>query len=86
MDDGRSQARIKELEAQVLLLSQQLDYLKRQLFGRKSEGLDHPDLFTPDTPGGPGKPGPSGDADAPEDETQVATEVVPSSEPVPGGF
>lgn len=64
----------------MLLLSQQLDYLKRQLFGRKSEGLDHPDLFTPDTPGGPGKPGPSGDADAPEDETQVAT--VTSKEPV----
>jgi transposase len=72
LDNERSQARIKELEAQVLLLSQQLDYLKRQLFGRKSEGFDHPDLFSPGAPGEPGKAASSGDADAPEDESQTA--------------
>ncbi len=63
----------------MLLLSQQLDYLKRQLFGRKSEGFEHPDLFSPDTSGEPGKPAPSGDADAPEDEGQAA--AVTGKEP-----
>jgi cell division protein FtsB len=29
--------RNRQLEAQVAILTQQLDYLKRQLFGRKSE-------------------------------------------------
>lgn len=58
MSEGESQKRIKELEErnrlleqQVLILTQQLDYLKRQLFGRKSEQLDHPELFGEDAPG-----------------------------------
>jgi hypothetical protein len=35
----------QELKDQVAILTQQLDWLKRQLFGRKSEQLNHPDLF-----------------------------------------
>ncbi len=77
MDDERSQARIKELEAQVLLLSQQLDYLKRQLFGRKSERFEHPELFDP---AAPGKDPSSGDAAAPEDKPQAAAEASPKRE------
>jgi transposase len=30
---------------QIAILTQQVEWLKRQLFGRKSERLDHPDLF-----------------------------------------
>lgn len=55
----------QELKDQVAILTQQLDWLKRQLFGRKSEQLDHPDLFTA-LPSG--KPDSSGDADAPEEQ------------------
>ena len=59
------ESRNKELEAQVLLLTQQLDWLKRQMFGRKSERFEHPELFDPAEPG---KDTSSGDAAAPEDE------------------
>ena len=75
------EARNKELEQQVLVLTQQLDWLKRQLFGRKSEKLDHPDLFGP---GEPGKADSSGDAAAPEDENKAAPPVRASSTPSPG--
>ena len=51
LSEEESQKRIKELEQQVLILTQQLDYLKRQLYGRKSEQLDHPELFGEDTSG-----------------------------------
>jgi uncharacterized protein YceH (UPF0502 family) len=33
LSDSQAQERIKQLEAQVLVLTQKLDYLKRQLFG-----------------------------------------------------
>lgn len=77
MDDGGAQARIKELEAQVLVLTQQLDWLKRQLFGRKSERFEHPELFDP---AGPGKDPSSGDAAAPEDKPQAAAQATPGRE------
>ncbi|MEO7100601.1 MAG: IS66 family transposase [Luteolibacter sp.] len=53
------------MKDQIAILTQQLDWLKRQLFGRKSEQLDHPDLFTAQPPG---KPASSGDAAAPEEQ------------------
>lgn len=53
------------LEEQVAILTQQLDYLKRQLFGSKSEKLDHPDLFGDQDMG---KSDSSGSGDAPEEE------------------
>lgn len=52
----------------MLLLTQQLDHLKRQLFGRKSERFEHPELFDP---AAPGKDPSSGDAAAPEDKRQA---------------
>jgi transposase len=66
------QARIKELEAQVAILIQQLDHLKRQLFGRKSEKLDHPELFGED---GLGKVESSEGADAPEEDSASDSET-----------
>ncbi len=57
--------RNRQLEAQVAILTQQLDWLKRQLFGRKSEKLDHPELFGEDDPG---KADSSDGADAPEED------------------
>jgi transposase len=57
----------RELKDQIAILTQQLDYLKRQIFGHKSEQLDHPDLFAGQEPG---KQDSSGDADAPEEEAQ----------------
>ena len=60
----------RQLKDQILILTQQLDWLKRQLFGRKGEQLDHPDLFGGQQPGKQESPG---DVDAPED-------LVPSSD------
>lgn len=57
--------RNRVLEEQVAILTQQLDYLKRQLFGRKSEQLDHPELFGEDDMG---KAASSDGADAPEED------------------
>ncbi len=68
------EARNKELEQQVLLLTQQLDWLKRQLFGRKSERFEHPELFDP---AAPGKAPSSGDAAAPEDNPPAAAQAAP---------
>lgn len=65
MSQEESQKRIEELEQQVLILTQQLDYLKRQLYGRKSEQIDHPELFGEDVPG---KDGSSGATSAPEED------------------
>lgn len=62
MSGADPQARIKELEQQVAILLQQVEWLKRQLFGKKSEKLDHPELFGDE----PGKPESSDGADAPE--------------------
>ena len=36
----------EELTKQIAVQQQQIEWLKQQLFGRKSEKLDHPDLFT----------------------------------------
>jgi len=51
----------------VAILTQQLDYLKRQLYGRKSEKFDHPELFGEDVPG---KDEASDVADEPEGDNQ----------------
>ena len=67
----------RELKDQVAILTQQLDYLKRQIFGRKSEQLDHPDLFAGSEPG---KPDSSGDADAPEEEAESTESAKPKTE------
>ena len=40
---------------QITILTQQVEWLKRQLFGRKSERLDHPDLFEGSDDVGAGK-------------------------------
>ena len=74
LNESQAQARIKELEGQVLLLTQQLDWLKRQMFGQKSERFDHPELFDSSDPG---KGISSGDAAAPEDEEKAAPQVRP---------
>ena len=58
----------RKLEEQVATLTQQVEWLKRQLFGRKSEKLDHPELFgdAPADKSGPaGKDESSNGADAP---------------------
>jgi transposase len=70
----------QQLKDQILILTQQLDWLKRQLFGRKGEQLDHPDLF-----GGqePGKQDSSGDADAAEDQAQSTDSPNPKSDKRP---
>jgi transposase len=67
LSEAESAARIRELEQQVAILTQQLDWLKRQLFGRKSEKLDHPELFAEDVPG---KPESSGGADEPAEDNE----------------
>lgn len=37
--------------SEILVLRQQLDWFKRRLFGRKSEQLEHPELFEKPAPG-----------------------------------
>lgn len=64
--------RNRVLEEQVAILTQQLDYLKRQLYGRKSEKLDHPELFGEDAPG---KDESSDGADAPEEDNESGEEA-----------
>lgn len=71
------EARNKELEAQVLVLTQQLDWLKRQIFGRRSERFEHPELFDP---AAPGKAESSGDAAAPEDKPQAVAQALSKRE------
>lgn len=61
----------------MLVLTQQLDHLKRQLFGRKSERFEHPELFDPAVPG---KDPSSGDAAAPEDKPQAAAQATQGRE------
>lgn len=58
------QKTIQELREQILVLQQQLDWFKRQLFGKKGEQFQHPDLF-----GDPeaGKPAPSSEDESPEE-------------------
>jgi transposase len=59
------QKTIQELREQILVLQQQLDWFKRQLFGKKGEQFQHPDLFgDPET----GKPETSSEEEPPEEE------------------
>ena len=67
MTNEELQQQNQELKDQILILTQQLDWLKRQLFGRKSEQLNHPDLFADQQTE---KPDSSGDAAAPEEGVQ----------------
>jgi len=67
----------QELKDQIAILTQQLDWLKRQLFGRTSEKLDHPDLFSDQQTE---KPDSSGDAAAPEEGVQSTAGANPKSE------
>jgi len=70
----------QELKDQIAILTQQLDWLKRQLFGRKSEQLNHPDLFAGQPPE---KPGSSGDEAAPEEQAQSTASANLKSEKRP---
>lgn len=70
---------IKELKEQISILTQQVDWLKRQLFGRKSEQIDHPDLF-PDLDQDPGKESSSDDAAGPEEQKSDAANKAPKGE------
>ena len=67
----------QELKDQIAILTQQLDWLKRQLFGRKSEQLDHPDLFAGESPE---KSESSGDVAAPEDQAPSNAGANPKGE------
>ena len=46
MTNEELQQQNQELKDQITILTQQIEWFKRQLFGRKSEQLNHPDLFT----------------------------------------
>lgn len=59
------QKTIQELREQILVLEQQLEWLKRQLFGRKGEQFHHPDLFGDSELG---KPETSSEEEQPEEE------------------
>jgi len=67
----------QELKDQIAILTQQLDWLKRQLFGRTSEKFDHPDLFADQQAE---KPDSLGDAAAPEDQAQSTASANPKTE------
>lgn len=70
---SEDQKTIRELREKILVLEQQLDWFKRQLFGRKGEQFEHPDLFGG---GDAGKGEPPGVEDAPaggEGEEEAAT-------------
>lgn len=67
----------KELETQILVLTQQLDWLKRQMFGRKSERFEHPELFDP---AATGKDPSSDDVAAPGDRPQATVQAKPKRE------
>lgn len=59
------QKTIQELREQILVLEQQVEWFKRQLFGRKGEQFHHPDLFGDPEPG---KPETSSEEEQPEEE------------------
>lgn len=80
MTNEELQQQNQELKDQIAILTQQLDWLKRQLFGRKSEQLDHPELFTGDTLE---KLQSSGDAAAPEDQVPSNAGANPKGEKRP---
>ena len=77
MTNEELQQQNQELKDQIAILTQQLDWLKRQLFGRKSEQLNHPDLFA----GQPSeKPDSSSDAAAAEEQAPSTAGANPKSE------
>lgn len=77
MTNEELQRQNQELKDQIAILTQQIDWLKRQLFGRKSEQIDHPDLFAGQPPE---KPASSGDAAAPEDQVPSTAGPNPKTE------
>lgn len=54
MTNEELQARCAQLVEQNAILTQQVEWLKRQLFGRKSERFEHPELFEDDEGKKPG--------------------------------
>ena len=77
MPDEKFQQQNQELKNQIAILTQQLEWLKRQFFGRKSEQLNHPDLFAAEPSE---KPDSSGDAATPEDQAQSTASANPKSD------
>ena len=77
MTNEELQQQNQQLKDQIAILTQQLDWLKRQLFGRTSEQLDHPDLFADQQPE---KSDSSGDAATPEDQAQSTASADTKSE------
>ena len=65
MTNEELQRQNQELKDRIAILTQQIDWLKRQLFGRSSEKFDHPDLFAHQESGTP-----DGDAAAAEEAAQ----------------
>lgn len=53
MTNEELQRQNQELKDRIAILTQQIDWLKRQLFGRSSEKFDHPDLFADQESGAP---------------------------------
>lgn len=56
MTNGELEALCEKQAGQIAILTQQVEYLKRQLYGRKGERFEHPELFEDDEGK---KPGPS---------------------------
>jgi len=83
---------ICELREENLILKQQLDYLKRQIYGSKSEKLDHPELFVEEPPGkpeasseedqGPEEEPKSTDSKKPKKRHPIRTQRLPKHLPV----
>lgn len=77
MTNEEFQQKNQELKDQIAILTQQIEWLKRQLFGRKSEQLNHPDLFAAQPSE---KPDSSGDAATPEDQAQSTASANPKGD------
>jgi len=73
---SEDQKTIQELREQNLVLQQQIDWLKRQLFGRKSEQFEHPELFEKPEPG---KEESSDDADAAAEDSDESEKTTTRS-------
>ena len=67
---------IRELREEILVLRQQLDWCKRQIFGRKSEQFDHPELFDQQESGKPGSS--EGDSEPEEGDGASASQETPN--------
>ena len=62
--DQQREKHCRQLQEQVAILTQQVEYLKRRLFGKSSEKLEHPELFGDE----PGKEVSFDGADAPAED------------------